>query len=397
MSTSNPQLNGIPETTEPAEHAAPDFAAIVRYFLRLGALGFGGPIALAGYMQRDLVERRGWYTESEYLNGLALAQTMPGPLAAQLAMWLGYIRRGWVGALLVSLVFIGPAFLFVLAVAVVYAHYQGLSVVHKLFYGIGPAAIAIITLAAIKLARTTNKRDPILWTIALILGLITAIAGAEIAPLFIVAGLFGTIVYGGGIPDWLRRGAVSVVPLPVLAGGLTGGLALTGSVGLAAFFVEAGAFTFGSGLAIIPFMHHGVVDSYHWVTERQFLDAVAMGLISPGPVVIMSTFVGYLAGEMSGAVIATVAIFLPVFFFVVIPGRWFVRHQKNRRVQGFVKGATAAAVGAIAGASYVLARGAIVDWKTILVYGIALAVLWRFNVKEPYVVVAAGIAGLILA
>jgi chromate transporter len=395
MSTSDPPLETV--TAAPSEGSDGGFGRIVRYFLHLGALGFGGPIALAGYMQRDLVERRGWYTEQEYLQGLALAQTMPGPLAAQLAMWLGYIRRGWLGALLVSIVFVGPAFLFVLAVAVAYAHYQGLSFVHKLFYGIGPAAIAIITLAAIKLARTTNKRDPILWAIAVILGVITALAGAEIAPLFIVAGLFGAIVYGGGLPDWARRGPAALAPLPLLVGGLTGGLALGGLLGLAAFFVEAGAFTFGSGLAIIPFMHHGVVDSHHWVSERQFLDAVAMGLISPGPVVIMSTFVGYLAGGFSGAVIATIAIFAPVFFFVVIPGRWFLKHQKNRRVQGFVKGATAAATGAIAGASYVLARGAITDWKTILVYLAALGVLWQFKIKEPYVVVCAGIAGLILA
>jgi chromate transporter len=395
MSTSDAPVGALHDVPVAAQPAG--FEMIVRYFLRLGALGFGGPIALAGYMQRDLVEARGWYTEQEYLQGLALAQTMPGRLAAQLAMWLGYIRRGWIGTLIVSIVFAGPAFLFVLAVAVIYAHYQGLSVVHELFYGIGPAAIAIITLAAMKLARTTNKRDPILWATAVILGVITALAGAEIAPLFIVAGLFGAVVYGGDLPHWLRSGTATVAPIPLLAGGITGGLALGGLVGLAAFFVEAGAFTFGSGLAIIPFMHHGVVDSHHWVTERQFLDAVAMGLISPEPVVIMSTFVGYLAGGVTVAIIATIAIFLPVFFFVVIPGRWFLKHQHNRRVTGFVTGATAAAGGAIAGATYVLARGTITGAKTILVYLVALAVLWRFKVHEPYVVICAGVAGLILA
>jgi chromate transporter len=312
-------------------------------------------------------------------------------------MWLGYIRRGWAGALLVTLVFVGPAFGVVLAVAVAYHHYQGLAVVHKLFYGIGPAAIAIITLAALKLARTTNKRDLRLWAIAGVVGLATAVSGAEIAWLFILAGLLGAVVYGGGLPRLRPEGSVSVVPVPLVATLLAGGLSTGGLVALGAFFVEAGAFTFGSGLAIIPFMHHGVVDTHHWVSEREFLDAVAMGLISPGPVVIMATFVGYLAGGFAGAVVATFAIFLPVYFFVVIPGRWFMRHRQNPRVQGFVKGATAAAGGAIAGATYVLARGAVTDWTTVGVYLAALGVLWRWKVNEPYVVVAAGIAGLILA
>jgi chromate transporter len=385
------------EPTEPVTAPAGGmdrFGPVVRYFLHLGALGFGGPIALVGYMQRDLVDRRGWYTEEEYLQGLALAQTMPGPLAAQLAMWLGYIRRGWLGALAVTCVFVGPAFVFVTAVAIVYSHYEGLSVVHRLFYGIGPAAISIITLAAIRLARTTNKRDPLLWAIAVTLGLITALAGAEIAPLFILAGLLGAVVYGGGLPC---IGAAAVLPWPLLASWVTGGLALGGLLGMAAFFIEAGAFTFGSGLAIIPFMHHGVVDTHHWVSDRQFLDAVAMGLISPGPVVIMATFVGYLAGGLAGAAVATAAIFVPVFVFVVIPGRWFLRYQRHPRLQGFVKGATAAAGGAIAGATYVLARGAIVDTATVVVYVVALGVLWRFKLPEPYVVVAAGVAGLVLA
>jgi chromate transporter len=170
------------------------------YFLRLGSFGFGGPIALAGYMRRDLVETRGWYSEDEYPQDLAIAQTMPGPLAAQLAMWLGFLERGALGAFVVAVPFVVPPFVFVTAVAVLYAHYQGLPQVQSIFFGVGPAMMAIIAIAAYKLARSTNKRDPILWVIAGILCSATAISGAEIVYLFVAAGVFGALYYGGGIP-----------------------------------------------------------------------------------------------------------------------------------------------------------------------------------------------------
>lgn len=279
--------------TRPADTdvAGRTLRGLVLYFLRLGSWGFGGPIALCGYMHRDLVERRRWYTEEEYQQGMAVAQTMPGPLAAQLAMWLGYLERGSLGALAVTLPFVLPPFLIVTAVAVFYAHYQGLALVEDLFFGVGPAVMAIIAIAAYRLSRATNKHDPMLWTIAVLLCVVTSVAGAEIAWLFIAAGLFGAVYYGGGLPRF-GHGAASVLPLPLFAG--ISGFAWTGagaSLGaMALFFIEAGAFTFGSGLAIVPFLHEGLVESHAWLTEQQFTDAVAMGLISPGPVVIMATF-----------------------------------------------------------------------------------------------------------
>jgi chromate transporter len=166
-------------------------------------------------------------------------------------------------------------------------------------------------------------------------------------------------------------------------------------VALFLFFLAAGALTFGSGLAIVPFLHQGVVVEHHWLTEDQFLDAVAMGLITPGPVVITATFIGYLVDGFRGAAIATVAIFLPIYLGVVIPGRWFIRHRDSPRLRGFVKGATAAAAGAIAGATIVLARGAIVDLPTALIAVVALGLL-LLKLKEPVVVLLAGAAGLIL-
>jgi chromate transporter len=369
---------------------------LVRYFLKLGGSGFGGPIALVGYMQRDLVDERGWYTEQEFQQALAVGQTMPGPLAAQAAMWLGYLHAGARGALAVALPFVIPPFLIVTAVAVAYAEYQGLPAVHDVFRGVGPAVLAIIAIAAYKLARKTNKTDPVLWLIAAMLCAATAISGAEIVWLFLLAGAFGAVYYGGGLPK--RTGAASLSPHALVAAvkgfAWAGSGASVGSMGL--FFVKAGAFTFGSGLAIVPFLHQGLVDDHHWLTETQFVDAVAMGLISPGPVVIMATFAGYLVYGLTGAVVATFAVFLPVYFFVVAPGRLIRKHEHHPRLQGFIKGATAAAVGAIAGAAIVIAGQVIEDAASVVIALIALAVLLQPKVKvpEPALVAVAALAGL---
>jgi chromate transporter len=386
--------------TEPAAAAPPveprTLRGLFRYFLKLGGSGFGGPIALVGYMQRDLVEQHGWYTERQFQQALAVGQTMPGPLAAQVAMWLGYLEAGARGALAVALPFVIPPFLIVTAVAVVYAEYQGLPAVHHVFRGVGPAVLAIIAIAAYKLARKTNKTDPVLWLIAVILCAATAISGAEIVWLFLLAGAFGAVYDGGGLPK--RSAAASLSPHAVVAAvkgyAWIGSGASLGSMGL--FFIKAGAFTFGSGLAIVPFLHQGLVDDHHWLTETQFVDAVAMGLISPGPVVIMATFAGYLVYGLTGAVVATVAVFLPVYFFVVAPGPLIRKHERHPRLQGFVKGATAAAVGAIAGAAIVIAEQVIEDAASVVIAVIALAVLLQPKVKvpEPALVAVAAAAGL---
>jgi chromate transporter len=370
---------------------------LVRYFLRLGSSGFGGPIALVGYMHRDLVEDRRWFSEAEFQQGMAVAQMMPGPLAAQLAMWFGYLQAGARGAVAVSGPFVLPPFLIVTVVAVVYARYQGLGAVHAVFLGVGPTVIAIIAIAANKLARATNKTDPVLWIIGLTLCAATVIAGAEIAWLFIVAGVFGAVYYGGGLPR--RAGVTSVSPLGVIA--VVKGLAWTGpgvnGGTLGWFFFKAGAFTFGSGLAIVPFLQSGLVDEHGWLTQQQFVDAVAMGLISPGPVVIMATFAGYLAFGIAGAVIATACVFLPALVLVVLPGPFIRRYETNPRLQGFTKGATAAAAGAIAGAAIVIAGDVLTRPGSYVIAVLALGVLLQKKVKvtEPALVGTAAIVGLI--
>jgi chromate transporter len=384
----------------PRETARPrSLIALARYFLKLGCSGFGGPIALVGYMQRDLVGQRRWFTEEEYRQGLALAQTMPGPLAAQLAMWFGYLQAGMFGAAAVAVPFVLPPCLLVTAVAVLYAKYQGLAVVHEIFLGVGPAVLAIVAIAAYKLARTTNKTDPLLWGIAGIVCAVTAIAKTEIVWLFLAAAAFGMLYYGGGLPRLRSSSAPGFSPAGLAAAvkgfAWTGAGSVAGSLGL--FFVKASAFTFGSGLAIVPFLHQGLVHDHHWLTEQQFVDAVAMGLISPGPVVIMATFAGYLVYGITGALIATAAVFLPVYLFVIIPGPLLRRHGQRPRLQGFITGATAAAAGAIAGAAIVIGEQVIATAASVAIALVALALLLQRRVKipEPALVAIAATIGII--
>lgn len=305
------------------------FGRFLRYFLGLGSLGFGGPIATVGYMQRDLVEQRQWMSKEDLVDGIALGQTMPGPLAAQVAMWIGYLQRGALGALGTAIAFVLPSFLLVVAVGFLYVRYQGLPIVQSLFYGISPAVIAIIVLATAKLARLTDGKDPRLWVISAGIGVATAVTGTEVALLIIAAGL--VILVWDARPSWLhwRRFIPAIAtPLPsapVLAS--EGGASTLLALGL--FFLKAGAFIFGSGLAIVPFLRQGVVVDNHWLTEHQFLDAVAVGLITPGPVVITAAFIGYVVAGPLGAVVSAVAVFTPIYLGVVIPGRWFIRHRQD--------------------------------------------------------------------
>jgi chromate transporter len=389
-------------SSPPAMTTRASLADLVGYFLYLGTLGFGGPVALAGFMHRDLVETRRWIDEEEYALALALAQIMPGPLAAQLAIALGYFQRGILGATAVGLAFVVPSFLMVVAISIAYLRYGGLWWMQALFYGIGAAVIAIIAIAAYKLARSTNKRDPLLWAIFGVLALVTVWAQAELAEFFVLAGFVA--LFARARPS--RRQAVAY--------GL-GGLLVLGIIWLTerwfvnltlggehvllqilVFFAKAGAFVFGSGLAIVPFLQQGVVQQFGWLNQHQFLDAVAVAMITPGPVVITVVFIGYLVAGILGAAMAAIGIFLPVYLFTIIPAPWFKRNRDNAQLKAFVQGATAAATGALSGAVIVLAYRAIYDLPTAAVALASLAVLWRFKVPEPILVTAAGAIGLIV-
>jgi chromate transporter len=379
---------------ESAGTATPSLGQVVGYFLRLGSTGFGGPIALVGYMQRDLVERRRWFTRAEYLEGLALAQLAPGPLAAQLAIYLGWLRAGTLGATLVAAAFILPSFVMVLALSAVYVRTQGIGWMQGVFYGIGASVIAIIARSAWKLVRSSLGRDWLAWSIFTVSAAVTAWTESEIVLLFVLCGIVALVLRG-----WRRSGAVaaSVVVWPVLVTGLhaPGDGALLWRIFW--YFAEAGAFVFGSGLAIVPFLHGGVVNTFGWLTERQFLDAVAVAMITPGPVVITVAFIGYLVAGPLGATCAALGVFLPCYLFVVIPATYFRRAVGDPRVRAFVDGVTAAATGAIAGAAIVLGRRAVVDVPTMgIAVGTLLVLAYVRRVPEPLVIVAAGALGLAL-
>jgi chromate transporter len=373
---------------------------LTSYFLTLGTIGFGGPVALVGYMQRDLVERHRWIDDEEYKLGLALAQIMPGPLAAQLAIAIGYFAHGVLGATLVGLAFVLPSFVMVLALSALYVAFGGLWWMQAVFYGVSAAVIGIITIAAYKLARKVNGRDPLLWGIFATLFVVTAVAQAELAEFFLVAGILVLLVKApppglrSRLPFFGLSPLTSVLPVALL----TAVAAQTDVLlQILLFFTKAGAFVFGSGLAIVPFLYEGVVQGHHWLTERQFLDAVAIAMITPGPVVITVAFIGYLVAGFPGATLAAIGIFLPVWVLTVIPAPWFVRHRNNAQLRAFSDGATAAASGAIAGAVVVLGQRAIVDLPTAAIAVVSLGLLWRFKVSEPLLVLIAGLAGLVLS
>jgi chromate transporter len=387
----------------------PSLWALVRYFLYLGSLGFGGPVALVGYMQRDLVERRAWFSRETYMKGLALSQLAPGPLAAQLAICLGYAHSRIAGATLVGLAFVLPSYAMTVAIAWLYVRYGGLPWMQAVFYSVGAAVIGIIVRAAWKLTRLTVGTDRLLWALFGAMALVTVWTETEIGSLFVLCGVVALLVQApprqwadrfaalrhrarggpGGLQAWL--------PLPAVVGGLGGSAPPETLAQILWFFTKAGAFVFGSGLAIVPFLYGGVVQQYGWLDDRQFLDAVAVAMLTPGPVVITVAFIGYLVAGQAGAFMAALGVFLPVWLFVVVPYPWFDRFSENPQVKAFVRGVTAAAAGAIAGACVVLARRAVVDVPTLGIAVAALLVTWRARVPEPLLIAGAAALGLGLA
>ena len=389
----------VAETTESPETltTTASMGELCRYFLRLGALGFGGPIALVGYMQRDLVERRRWIGGEDFREGLALSQLAPGPLAAQLAIYLGWVRGRVLGATLAGVAFIVPSFVLVLLLSALYLRYGGVSWMQGAFYGIGASVIAIIVRSAIKLVRMTLGTDLLLWLLFLANAAVTAWSESEIVWVFLLSGVAALFVKA---PPRLGRKAVASAVLPLPAWLLSGlhGTASTGTLWtLGLYFAEAGAFVFGSGLAIVPFLYGGVVDRFHWLSDHQFLDAVAVAMITPGPVVITVAFIGYLVAGPIGATVAAIGVFLPCYLFVIVPAPYFRQIAKNRQVKAFVDGVTAAATGAIAGAAFVLGRRAIIDLPTALIAFATFALLSRVKrVPEPLVILGAGVVGFIV-
>ena len=364
---------------------------LVMYYLRLGAIGFGGPVALVGQMEKELVQERGWLTKDEFREGVAVCQSLPGPLAIQVGIFISYIRGGFWGAWAGGWAFILPNFIFVAALGALFVYFGDLPPVKAIFYGVSPAVIAMILYSCYRLA-ALGMEDRLQWGIAAACLAITVALRAEVALLFIVSGVIGILWYGTLLRRWRAPALPLLAALPPAAAGAPG----AGILGkLLVFFLKAGSLTFGSGLVIVPFLENGLVRQTGWLNERQFLVAVAMGMLSPGPVVITATFVGYLVAGFWGSVISTVGIFLPSFLLVLIVAPILIRHRGNRNVQGFVKGAYAAAIGTILGAAVLLGKIAIGDWLTALIALVSLVALARRKVSNPALVAVAAAVGLV--
>jgi chromate transporter len=376
---------------------------LLAYVLGLGTWGFGGPVALVGYMHRDLVERRKWITEAEYKEGLTLSQIMPGPLAAQLAIYLGYVHYGALGAALVGVAFVLPSFLIVVALGWAYRQFGGLPWMQAVFYGVGASVIGIIALSAYKLTQKSIGRDRLLAAIFLISAATTVVTESEWVALFLLAGV---VVWVARQPP---RG-LNQLPVPSLI--LLPPLAVAASTAdassterlwqIAWFFTKAGAFVFGSGLAIVPFLYSGVVKEYGWLNDQEFVDAVAVAMITPGPVVITVGFVGYLVEGFPGATVAAIATFLPCYFFTVVPAPYFKKYGKRPALIAFVDGVTASAIGAIAGAVIVIGRrtllnGSVPEWPKVIICLTTLVLLMRFKkLPEPLLVAGAAVTGMLI-
>jgi len=369
---------------------------LVRYYLRLGLIGFGGPVALVGQMEREMVGEKKWLTREEMREGIAVCQSLPGPLAIQVGIWISYIRGGFWGAWAGGWAFILPNFLIVTALGALYVHFGGLSWVTAIFYGVSPAVIALILHSCYRLTKL-GMDDWLQWALAAVAFAVTLAVRAEVAWIFLAAGAVGILYYGSLFRARASASTTSSLLLGIpLVVGVGGDVPLSALLGkLFTFFLKAGSLTFGSGLVIVPFLEKGLVQQTGWLNEREFLVAVAMGMMSPGPVVITATFVGYLVAGFSGALVATIGIFLPSFLLVLIAAPVLTRYRTNLNVQGFIKGAYAAAIGTILGACVLLGRIAIGDWLTALVTLESVVVLFGWKVSNPLLIAAAAAIGLI--
>jgi chromate transporter len=366
---------------------------LIVYFLKLGTIGFGGPVALVGYMHRDLVEKRKWINEEDYKEGLALAQLAPGPLAAQLAIYLGYVHYRILGATLAGLAFVIPSFIMVVGLGYAYVKAGGLPWMQAVFYGIGAAVIGIIAIGSYKLSKKSLGKEWLLWGIAIVLAITTFVTEQEILWLILAGGII--VWFYRAPPKFLTRNNLFISPVMLqLASEVTLNEKLT-QIGW--FFLKAGAFVFGSGLAIVPFLYGGVVKEYQWLNEQQFLDAVAVAMITPGPVVITVGFIGYLVAGFPGASVAALATFLPCYLFTIIPAPYFKKYGKHPAIKAFVDGVTAAAIGAIIGAVIVLGKRQITDVPSGAIALVVILLLLRFKkIQEPLIILAAAILGLII-
>jgi chromate transporter len=369
-------------------------SSLALLFLRLGTTAFGGPAAHIAMMEDEVVRRRKWMTRDEFLDLLGAANLIPGPNSTELAIHIGHRQAGWPGLLVAGSSFILPAMLIVMSFAWAYVRYGSLPQVAGILYGVKPVIIAIVLQALWSLARTAIK-SKFLAVVGLVAVILTFLRIHELLVLF-----------GAGLAVVLARMVVqrsrdlkSLVSAPALAmlfqaGG--GGAAAFGLWPLFLFFLKVGAILYGSGYVLLAFIRADLVERWHWLTETQLLDAIAVGQVTPGPVFTTATFIGYVLGGPRAAVVATLGIFLPAFFFVAVSGPLVPRIRRSALAGAFLDGVNVAALALMLVVTYQLGRAAVVDLVTLALALISALILFRLRINSAWLILAGAIVGWFL-
>lgn len=375
-----------------APAAKSSLGEILQLFLRLGLTAFGGPAAHILLMEREAVERRGWMSREEFLDLVGACNLLPGPGSTQVAMALGYSRRGWVGLVVGGGCFILPASLATLALAWAYVRYGGLPLVQGVLYGAKPVMVAIIVQAVWNLGRTAFRRWPL--AVAGLVCFAVVLAGAPpIAVLLASGGLAMLATWAAS----RREAVMGFAGLPATGAVAAGGAASTaGLTSIFLVFLKLGVVVFGSGYVLVAFLQADLVDRLHWVTQPQLLDAVTAGQVTPGPVFATATFLGYLLRGWSGAVVATLAIFLPSFFMSGLVGALAGRIRRSKLASAFLDGVNAAAVALMAAVALLLGRAAMTDGWTLALGLVSASLLLRYRVNATWLILGGAGIGILL-
>jgi chromate transporter len=372
----------------------PSLAELALVFLKLGTTAFGGPAAHIAMMQDEFVRKRHWITEAEFLDRLAAASLIPGPSSTEVAIFIGQAKRGWGGLVIGGCCFIIPAALLVTLIAAVYVRFGSLPQVAGILYGIKPAVIAIILQALWSLAGTAIKSK----LLAVIGALAVVLSGLGVAPLIVLA-IAG--IASGGAAWFKRQGNISIGVVPAFGRlGLVLGTATVAVpvslIRLFLSFLKIGAIVFGSGYVLLAFLRTEFIDRLHWLTEKQLIDAVAVGQFTPGPVFTTATFIGYLVAGAPGALLATIAIFLPGFALVALSGRLLPKLRRSVWTASILDGVVVGSLALMAVVAWQLGRTAIVDWLTLLILIASAIVVLGLRVNSAWVIAGAGMIGFLL-
>jgi len=368
-------------------------------FLKLGTIAFGGPAAHLAMMEEEFVRRRRWITYAEFLERLAMANLIPGPSSTEVAIFVGQLKRGWRGLIVAGCCFIIPAAVIVSLIAWAYVRFGALPKVEGVLSAIKPAVVAIVVQALGKLGRT-GIRTPLLALIAALAAMLGLIGLSPVSVL-IVAGLISasTLALEGRL--LLSAAHPKIVGLPKLLGGIIalGALGAAFPVALGRLFLsflKIGSVVFGSGYVLLAFLQTEFVERLHWLTDKQLIDAVAVGQFTPGPVFTTATFIGYIVAGWQGAAAATIGVFLPGFILVAASGPLIPRLRRSPAAAAALDGVVAGSLALMAIVAWQLGKASIVDWKTLAVFGASLIVLLRFRLNSAFVIAAAAVVGWIM-